>query len=256
MPLGPVTPGSYVSATADTRPAPFTTLTIAPSATMPVIGADLQAFELALVNGQNTSLADVTALGTHSGDSDGARVYVRSLGWFLLNRADAQIPVTNWIVAATGGGNWIRQRQDYRVVVMNVYAPATGTNTRPYANPMVAGDEVTGDALGAVQAGDIIRGTFSIAFGNVAGDYAKVGMFVTQDNGVTYTQVSPYVTIGNGLDVNTVPTFDTHYDFMSFSFAYAVTGSPSFAGWSFRGQGNNTSTIYRFGSGWVEVVRP
>jgi hypothetical protein len=51
MPIGPITPGTYVAVTPDASPAAYTSIQ-APTATMPVIGADIQELTLALLNVQ------------------------------------------------------------------------------------------------------------------------------------------------------------------------------------------------------------
>jgi hypothetical protein len=63
MPIGPITPGTYVDVTPDASPAPYTSIQ-APTATMPVIGADIQELTLKLLNVQvlvREELADALA---------------------------------------------------------------------------------------------------------------------------------------------------------------------------------------------------
>lgn len=49
MPIGPITPGSYVTVTPDASPGLYTSVQ-APTATMPVVGADIQALTLVSLN--------------------------------------------------------------------------------------------------------------------------------------------------------------------------------------------------------------
>jgi hypothetical protein len=60
MPIGPITPGSFVTVTPDVIGAPYASLQ-APTATMPVVGSDLQALTLVTLNIQDYVLGELVS---------------------------------------------------------------------------------------------------------------------------------------------------------------------------------------------------
>ena len=111
MPIGPITPGSYVAVTPDPAPAPLASAQ-APTATMPVVGADLQVETLQSLNSRTEQIANLGALAAFnpaSGIPEGFRVKVFGFGWYEFTTSGA-IPAAGspWIITGVGG-KWLRE---------------------------------------------------------------------------------------------------------------------------------------------------
>lgn len=84
MPIGPITPGSFVTVTPDFAPGVYTSLP-APTATMLVRGSDIQNLTLAVLNIQKTSVSGAGGLYAPATqiEIDGAGMRVGGAGLFV-----------------------------------------------------------------------------------------------------------------------------------------------------------------------------
>ena len=291
MPIGPITPGSYVTVTPDASPLTKYASLQAPTATMDVTAADIQALTLALLNVQNQlGEGNFTELVNATNVEEGSRFLVPSVGWYYataLSSATADgltildsvgTPGFKWFHSLIGhsaivagprivwtgpvpgtslpNGRIDPTIENDQLIFRNIHPPANATNTRAFADPTTSGDDLTGDALGAVEVGDIIRGNINVAV-NCAATHFRMGVLVTQDNGSTYKLVTPQIT--TTLPVTFMPEAvagDRVSVCMSFVHQVSASPTPSFAGWSLRGQGNGATLTANVGSCLVEVIRP
>ncbi len=111
MPIGPITPGSYVTVTPDATPAPLASLQ-APTATMPVTAVDIQALGLELLNARTEQTANTGTLAALSGLPNGYTVRVQgNKGEYILSTAGTPYAADGyWLIDATGIGapaQWI-----------------------------------------------------------------------------------------------------------------------------------------------------
>lgn len=225
-----------------------------------------------------------------TGAEPGTKVYVSQVGWWEYSATNVGTADGFWIITATGMGvgQWVNsqlawvhlgkmaaigptpgdtltdatpagrinhQYIPHGVVFATVHTPATASNTRSYADPLTASDELTGDALGAIQVGDIIRGNISV--GANCANAIRIGVFVTQDNGSTYTLVSPRVSSTLPVDYTKNANAGERVA-IDLSFAHVVTSSPTptFAGYSIRAQGGGSLLTANLSGHMVEVIRP
>lgn len=107
MPIGPITPGNYVTVTPDVVLAQYSSVQ-APTATMPVIGADIQALTLVVLNVQNFCLQEsADGLARKLDKIDGGTVLgdVDFTGDFLVN--SGQVHVAAGAIQIGGGSDVI-----------------------------------------------------------------------------------------------------------------------------------------------------
>jgi hypothetical protein len=289
MPIGPITPGSPVAVTPDANPAPYTSIQTV-TASMPVIGADMQALALQLMNQSNASVV-FAAIGTISGYSDGAWIRVDGMGHYRRSAASALSVLSPWVIASADGGKWVHESVALHnlnrlpaigPVPGETYAVATTENrlnrsiiehgyhahlawgltraaafvgTGP-ADPLPVGTEIFGQALGPVQAGDIIEAQITATV-KCAVTFV-IGSFATQDNGVTHELKTPNAS-GTAPTVYAASVGST-YQTVALSFTHVVDGSPvpSFAGLSVRGYSIDGTTPMDvcFGAGIARITRP
>lgn len=107
MPIGPITPGSYVVVTPDINPLPYTQVQ-APTATMPVISADVQALALEILNIQN-SVVVFANLHTLAPQTDGGKVYVSGMGWYTYTQGTPFTADGTWVVTCDIGGQFVHE---------------------------------------------------------------------------------------------------------------------------------------------------
>lgn len=107
MPIGPITPGNYVTVTPDALVAPYLSMQ-APTATMPVIGADIQELTLALLNVQDLALGELAdalaamALLFTSADLRATTVFNARSGQFVVQAGAIQIGGGADVITVTG----------------------------------------------------------------------------------------------------------------------------------------------------------
>ena len=90
------------------------------------------------------SVADLTALAALANMGNGSARYVRSLrATFILDTASVEVPDGITVVAALGGGNWVRQAQD---------DPYWALQSTWYVNATTGDDENDGFTTGAALA--------------------------------------------------------------------------------------------------------
>lgn len=104
MPIGPVTPGSYVTVLPDVNPNPYTQLQ-APSPSMDVVSADIQTLALSILNVQNSSLVFAN-LHTFAPQTDGGKFFVSGMGWYGYTQSTPFTPATPWVISADVGGQF------------------------------------------------------------------------------------------------------------------------------------------------------
>lgn len=138
MPIGPITPGSYVIVTPDTGTLLRYDSIQAPTASMGVISADIQALTLYLLNVQNSihlgsvsSTIELAGIAGASGPAvnfSGSKVYVYGFGWYSFSSTGG-LPANdtvNFLVVDGIGGKWLRH--DY-LSASNKLTPIIGPST-------------------------------------------------------------------------------------------------------------------------------
>lgn len=218
MPIGPITPGSYVVVTPDINPLPYTQVQ-APTATMPVISADVQALALEILNVQN-SVVVFANLHTLAPQTDGGKVYVSGMGWYTYTQSTPFTADGTWVVTCDIGGQFVHElvalhnlakiaaigpvpgeaftvatpagRINKQFITQGFFTQAFNTYSQYNTTSGSAVTLATLHNLGPLQVDDVISFRANItAHGNSTANFSfQVWVEQSQDNGGTWTDMT------------------------------------------------------------------